>query len=247
MRSSPFVVAALVFGVRAAVAQQAAIRGVVTDSSRAPVPLASVAVIAVHEAVRTDDHGRFVLAKLPVGKVEISVRRIGYAPRTVQVTLSAAGIDSLAVVLNEVPDEIEAMNVSIAERHRRQGVEDFYFRRAQGAGGIFITRDEILSQRASTPSDLLRTTPGLRLVSVAGGKGVRFSTVTTLRRGADCQPVMWVDGQRAANMEIDDIPLNDIEGIELYRGTSTTPGQFWQSGASQCGSIIVWTRIPGTP
>jgi hypothetical protein len=46
-------------------------------------------------------------------------------------------------------------------------------------------------------------------------------------------------------MEIDEIPLNDIEGIELYNGPSTTPAEFWQANGSQCGTIVVWSRLPG--
>jgi hypothetical protein len=46
-------------------------------------------------------------------------------------------------------------------------------------------------------------------------------------------------------MEIDEIPLNDIEGIELYNGASTTPPEFWQANTAQCGTIVVWIRLPG--
>jgi hypothetical protein len=49
-------------------------------------------------------------------------------------------------------------------------------------------------------------------------------------------------------MELDQIPANDIEGIELYRGASTTPAQFWQGSTQNtfCGTIVVWSRLPGT-
>jgi hypothetical protein len=225
-------------------AQEVTLRGLVMDSSRAPVPGVAVAVVAVHQVTRTDSLGRFTLGKLPGGSVELSFRRFGFAPATLQRTLPASGVDSVKVMLVEAPQVMSAM--SVTERHRRQGVEDFYYRRAQGLAGVFFARDEILSQRASTPSDLMRTTPGVRLVNVASGKGIRFTSTTGMRRG-DCQPVLWLDGQSAPGYELDDIPLNDIEGIELYRGTSTTPGQFWRSGQSQCGAIVIWTRVPGTP
>jgi hypothetical protein len=232
------------FGARWAGAQGVTVRGVVMDSSHSPVPQVAVAVVAAHQVTRTDSLGRFTLTKLPAGDVEISLRRIGYEPAILRRKLPADGVDSLTVMLVELPQVMDAM--SVTERHRRQGVEDFYFRRARGLGGVFFTRDEIGAQRASTPSDLMRTTPGVRLVNLPHGKGIRFTSTTGMRRG-DCQPVVWLDGQSAPGMELDDIPLNDIEGIELYRGASTTPGQFWRSGASQCGAIVVWTRVPGTP
>jgi len=235
---------ACLFGARWLGAQGATVRGVVVDSTRAPVPEVAVAVVAAHQVTRTDANGRFTLTKLPSGEVEFSIRRIGYEPATLKRVVPASGVDSLTLMLVELPVVMDAM--SVTERHRRQGIEEFYFRRAQGMAGVFFTRDDIANQRASTPSDLMRATPGVRLVRVQSGKGVRFQSTTGIRRG-DCQPVVWVDGQAAPGMELDDIPLNDIEGIELYRGTSTTPGQFWRSGASQCGAIVVWTRVPGTP
>lgn len=225
-------------------AQGAVVRGVVLDSAHAPVPEVAVAVVAVHQVARTDANGHFTLTKLPSGEVEFSIRRIGYEPATLRKVVPSSGIDSLTVMLVELPVVMDAM--SVTERHRRQGIEEFYFRRAQGVAGVFFSREDIASQRASTPSDLMRTTPGVRLVGASNGKGVRFQSTTGMRRG-DCQPVVWVDGQAAPGMELDDISLNDIEGIELYRGTSTTPGQFWRSGSSQCGAVVVWTRIPGTP
>jgi carboxypeptidase family protein/TonB-dependent receptor-like protein len=231
---------------RLAAAQSATARGVVMDSSRAPIAEVAVAVVSAHQATRTDEKGRFTLGKLPMGEVEFTIRRIGYEPITLKRSIPSTGLDSFTVMLAELPQVMDAMAVSSAERHRRQGIEEFYFRRAQGVAGAFFARDDFRDQRASTPSDLLRSTPGVRLVRVPTGKGVRFPNTTGMRRG-DCQPVVWLDGQAAPGMELDDVPLNDIEGIELYRGTSTTPGQFWRAGASQCGAIVVWTRVPGTP
>jgi len=240
----PALLALIVRGAHLAGAQEVTLKGVVMDSTHAPVPGVLVAVVAVHQATRTDSLGRFTLSKLPPGGIDISLRRIGYGPATLHRTLPTDGVDSIRVMLIELAQTMDAM--SVTERRRRQGVEDFYFRRAKGVAGVFFTRDEILAQRASTPSDLMRTTPGVRFVRVSSGKGIRFTSATGIRRG-DCQPVVWMDGQPAPGMELDDIPLNDIEGIELYRGVSTTPGEFWRSGASQCGAIVVWTRVPGTP
>jgi Carboxypeptidase regulatory-like domain/TonB-dependent Receptor Plug Domain len=237
-------IALAISGAQLVGAQEVTLRGVVMDSSHAPVPMVAVAVVAVHQVTRTDSLGRFTLTKLPAGEVQISIRRIGFEPATLKRILPASGIDSMRVMLVELPQALDAM--SVAERHLRLGVEEFYYRRAQGIAGVFFTKDEIRAQRASTPSDLMRTTAGVRFVRVPSGKGIRFASAGGMRRG-DCQPVVWIDGQAAPGMELDDIPLNDIEGIELYRGVSTTPGQFWRSGASQCGAIVIWSRVPGTP
>ena len=110
--------------------------------------------------------------------------------------------------------------------------------------GQYVTRDEIEKRWGGTPSDLLRNTPGIRFVRTSRGKGIRFPT-TSINRREDCMPMIWLDGQKAPGMEIDDITLGDIEGIELYNGPSTTPMQFSQmQGSNNCGTIVVWSRPP---
>jgi hypothetical protein len=222
---------------------QTVVRGVVVDSSGKPVNEVTLGIIAIHQATRTDDHGLFAFPGVPKGEVDISVRRIGYQPLVVRFIVSGTAAESIRVVMAEVPAVLEAVTVSAAERHRRQRIEDFYWRRARGIGTYF-TREEILSRRASMPSDILRTAKGIRFVRTAGGTGVRFSSATNMRTG--CTPMLWIDGQRAPGMEVDEIPLNDIEGIELYNGASTTPPEFWQANSVQCGTIVVWSRLPGT-
>jgi carboxypeptidase family protein/TonB-dependent receptor-like protein len=235
-------VGSLVLTPDSARAQGTIVRGVVVDSAGKPVSEVALGIVALHHATRTDEQGHFAFPALPKGDVEVSVRRIGYEPIIVRFVVSGGPADSIRVVLAELPQVMEAVSVSAAERHRLQRIEDFYWRRARGIGTYF-TREEMLSRRASVPSDVLRTAKGIRFVRTAGGGGIRFSSATNMR--TPCAPMIWIDGQRAPGMEIDEIPLNDIEGIELYNGASTTPPEFWQANAVQCGTIVVWSRLPG--
>jgi len=220
------------------------LRGIVTDSAGDPIADAAVGIVALHQATRTTEDGRFTFVRLPLGEVEVSVRRLGYEPRTFRVTITASAPDSVKVKLVELPEVLSAMASSAPEAHRRQGIEDFYWRRARGIG-VFFTKDDIQARRASATSDLLRSTPGLRFVRAGGGKGVRFTSPSNARR--DCMPTIWLDGQRATGMEIDDLSPNDIEGMELYQSLSSTPAQFYRGGSTTpCGTIVVWSRLPGT-
>jgi hypothetical protein len=221
---------------------QTVVRGVVVDSAGTPVSDAALGIIAIHHATRTDEHGLFAIPAVPKGDVEISVRRLGYEPLLVKFVVSGGPADSIRVVMAELPQVLEAITVSATERHRRQRIEDFYWRRARGLG-TYVTREEILKRRASVPSDVLRTAKGVRFVRTAAGTGIRFNSSVNARNG--CVPMIWIDGQRAPGMEIDEISLNDIEGIELYNGPSTTPPEFWQANSAQCGTIVVWSRLPG--
>lgn len=234
--------ALLAFGARHAAAQQRSLHGIVTDSAGAPIRDADVGIASLRRLTRTGEQGRFVFDKLPQGKLELSVRRLGYHPRIVHAVI-AAPHDSVRITLVATPAALAGVYVKASAERRREGIEDFHRRRIRGVGS-YITRDEILAFNTYRTSDVLRVQPGIRLVQLAGNMGVRFNSSSIVRR--DCSPMIWLDGQRAPGLEIDQIPATDIEGIELYKGPSTTPAQFSQhSASSTCGTIVVWTRNPG--
>jgi hypothetical protein len=231
----------------AAHGQDGALRGVVKDSAGVVIADADVAIIALHQLTRSDAQGRFVLTKVPAGEHELSVRRIGYTASKVKVTVTNAVNYSYDVVLSVQAAVIDGVNVTASEKRQRLGIEDFYRRQARGMGGRFFTREDILTRNARQTSDVLRGSPGVRFVRIAGGQGVRFPS-SNMRRG-DCMPMIWLDGQHANGMEVDHIPVTDIEAMEVYTGPATVPMQFSQqtSTAISCGAIVIWTRIPGTP
>jgi outer membrane receptor for ferrienterochelin and colicins len=228
----------LLLGHRDVSGQQGVLRGVVADSAGAPIGAADVAIVALHRLTRTDDRGRFVLDALPMEDVEVTVRRLGYAPGKLRVKIKSVG-DSIRVTLTELPELLQGMTAT--QQRARLEIEQFYRRRARGPG-TFFTRDEIEDRHAIAMSDMLRMAPGVQVVRLAAGNGIRF-TSGSARRG--CAPLVWIDGQKAPGMEVDQIPLSDVEGIELYQGASTTPAQFFQNTATTCGTIVVWTRLPG--
>jgi hypothetical protein len=225
---------------RVALAQEGALRGIVSDSAGAPIASADVGIASLHKLTRTDDHGRFAFEKIPVGAVELSVRRLGYEPRKLQATVSNTLEFSFNVTLVANPAVLGATDVSAKRRY--QAIEGFHQRRIQGIG-VYVTRDDIVARNANLPTDVLRQAAGVQIVRTRTGQGLRFTSASGGRR--DCPPTMWIDGQRAPGIEIDELPVDDIEGIELYRGASTTPPQFWHGGGPSCGTVVIWTRTPG--
>jgi outer membrane receptor protein involved in Fe transport len=233
----------LALGTTPARAQEGSLRGIVVDTTGAPIRDVDVGIASQRRLSRTGAQGRFELQKLQPGEVEVSVRRLGFEPRKLRVLISGTGADSLAVTLKSSAAMLAAIDVSTTELRLRKSIEDFYRRSIQGTGQ-YVTRDQIEGRSSGAPSDMLRNTAGVRLIrSANGGYAVRFPN-TSLSR-SDCAPMMWVDGQPAAGMEIDDIPLRDLEGIEVYSGPSTTPMQFSSaSSMKNCGTIVVWSRPP---
>jgi hypothetical protein len=215
------------------------LHGIVRDSAGAPLHQADVGIVALHKLTRTDGDGRFRLDGVPVGDVSLSVRKIGFEPQTLTHTLVAGAPDTVVVTMSVKIAALPGVQISERALRRMLWIEDFYRRRTRGIG-TYVTRDEIDARRASRVSDALRDTPGIRFVRVRGGTGVRFMSAPSNRR--DCVPMLWLDGQRAPGMEVDDLPVNEIEGIELYHGPSTTPMQFSQGAVTTCGTIVVWSR-----
>jgi hypothetical protein len=231
---------ALVLASQVVRAQEGTLRGVVADSTGAPIVNADVGIVSLHKLTHTDERGRFSFEKIPVGAVDVSIRRLGYTPQTIHATVSNTLEFSFNVTLVAQPAMLDPLDVSAKRRY--VAIEGFHQRRVQGIGS-YVTRDEIMSRNANQLSDVLRMTSGVQIVRTRSGAGLRFSSATGGRR--DCPPTMWIDGQRAPGIEIDELPINDIEGIELYRGASTTPPQFWYGAGPSCGTVVVWTRTPG--
>lgn len=221
------------------IAQEGVVRGRVTDSAGVAIPDADVAIVEQHALTRTDAQGRFTFSKLPRGEHEISVRRLGYQPATIKAVVGDMAY-SYDVTMKPQAATIDGVDVT-ADLKLRLGIEDFYRRRARGVGGVFFTRGEIANRNAHRTTDVLRNTPGLRVVSSRNGLGVRFNGKR------QCTPSIWLDGQEVRDMEIDNIPVTDIEGMEVYSGPASTPMQFSHGWSrTDCGTIVIWTRIPGT-
>ena len=224
-------------------AQSVLLRGVITDAAGAPIEGADVRVIDMPFLATTDEKGEFAFRFLPPGPVVLSVRRVGFLPLEIGALAPSDG--AINLVMRAHPARLSSVEVSASATRRRMGIEGFYERRERGIGR-FVTREDILARlSASRPTDMLRNMPGIRVVRVDGVSGIRFISSAVVRR--DCMPMMWVDGQRAPGMEIDHVSLNDIEGIELYHGPSTTPMQFsYGPSGTTCGTIVLWTRNPGS-
>lgn len=218
----------------------AGLTGVVRDTAGAP--LAAVQVTSSGLRTYTDSAGRFQFTALPGGIVGVQVRRLGYEPRDTSVTLAGGITDSLLVVMAILPVDLPGMSTAAqADAHRR--LADFYRHRASGQG-YYFDRREIEERRVTRISDLLRRLPGIRMNTDRSGRGVLRMGRTA--GGRDCPPDFWIDGIRAAGLNVDDLPLTDVEALEVYKGPSGLPPELNNRfGNPACGAVVIWTRLPG--
>jgi hypothetical protein len=188
----------------------------------------------------TDDDGGFELPDIPAGVYWLEVTHLAYADRGDSVRV-APGVRSLLTIrLAESVIELAPIRVQV----RSAGLEraGFYERQDRGFGS-FLTRSDWLGRAPNRPTDVLRALAGVRIVPRRDGAGSM-----PLDRGS-CAFRYVVDGVRIGyTFQVDDMPVETIDAIEVYRGASTIPPQFafpTTQPRANCGVIVIWTRRPG--
>ena len=214
------------------------VTGVISDAAREPVPQADVTVgdssVRARGAV-TDSRGRFNLGRFPAGPLSLHVRRIGYEGRTITVEVGARGEPtSVEIVLLAVPAELAGVSVTADAQGR---LREFYRRREERAAfARFLDSEDIRRRGPANASDLFRSVPGVSIKNnpAAGGNAIRIR---------NCQPMVWIDGQRAPGAELDEvIRPEEIGAIEFYPSSAGTPAQYLERDNRLCGLILVWTK-----
>ena len=223
---------------RPATARTFKLAGVVTDPAREPIPEAEVLVIIAGSpglSVTTDSRGRFDLGQFTAGALSIRVRRLGYSQRLVDVQIGASGQNSsVEVILTAIPEELDS--VLVREGGAWSRLTEFYQRRQQRAAfARFLDSEDIRKLGPTNASDLFRNVPGIHIsANPTGGNAIRIRS---------CQPMVFVDAQRAPGAELDEVALpGDIAAIEFYPSSAGVPAQYLERGNRLCGLILVWTK-----
>lgn len=209
-------------------------------------PLPDAQVQTASGTSRSDVQGLVRLSATRRDTLSLLVRHVGFVPTAVTLRAEHLRGDTVVVVLEPTTQALDAVRVEERDRRSPLGAAGFEERRARGIGR-FVTRAELERLPSMRLSDALRGTRGVVLVRVPSGYGVRFSAYSGRQRR--CIPEIWVDGARARGLELDDLAASTVIGLELYPSSATVPFQFSSggTGTERCGTIVVWTRAPGTP
>jgi hypothetical protein len=217
----------------------ARVTGKVVNSSGAPVVNARVGLMGSSAAALTRSNGEFTLDSLPAGTQALVVRQLGYSPTEVPVELSSRTPARVTVKLGIMVPQLSPVEVV---SRREQGLQKVGFldRKRTSAGGYFIGPDELAKRQAMKFTDVLRTTPGIR-VTEQNGQAMISSTRSA--QGNGCVTV-YVDGAPWQQLDPGDLDTfvqpNEVAAIEIYNGASI-PAQFTTPGQS-CTAVVVWTK-----
>jgi hypothetical protein len=220
----------------------ATISGVVTAVGSGE-PLLGVQVILTGTKLwtLTNVDGLFHLGGLPPGRHIVEVRHTNRAPMAFPVNLAPDQTLELAVRLETSSVPLPELVVKGEKPPPPVKMTGFYARRGSGQGH-FVTREEIEKRQPRVLTDMLRNVPGLRITCDGGSCRARSFAETRRFMGA-CPIQYFLDGLPFLG-DVDELTPDQVEGIEIYRGSASIPPEF-NSGTAMCGVISMWSRVPG--
>jgi outer membrane receptor protein involved in Fe transport len=252
--------AALLMLSRVAPAQAQAtgtIVGRVTDErSGQPLQYAQIFIDSNRDRVaRSDQDGRYRLTEVPAGTHTLSVRIVGYAAKTVPVTVTAGQTVTTNIGLGVQPLNLDAVVVT------GQGGE--ISKRRIATNVDVISSETIEASPAKRIDELLQAQlPGAQIRMTSGQAGttsiIRTRGVTSVNRSST--PVIYVDGVRVDNLNsvatlglnvsgvrsqgaatsaLADLPVDNVERVEFIPGGAATT--LYGSDAAN-GVIQIFTK-----
>lgn len=220
----------------------ATLRGTVTDQNGRPLADVTIGLLDRPRSVRSDAEGHFTLAGVPAGTQTLELRAIGFAPARRVVVLRSGASAERAVSLDRAAQTLASVRV-LGDRSGSRTRSGFGDRRRRGLGH-FIDADEVRRRGGIYLGDVLRAVPGVVPMYTTGG---RIFTMRSTSSGDRCSPTYFLDGMRWYPLDNNPIlelerfiPLPDLDAVEVYSSSGTTPVQF--DGGNGCGSVVFWTK-----
>jgi hypothetical protein len=209
------------------------------------IPGALIALADSSRSVQSDSAGRYVLADLPPGVVQLIVRADGFPALGIIVELLAGQTLERPVRLDSTPSgrlaaaqSLPAINVTAAAPVENYRLVAFEQRRHNGRGQ-YLTERQIVQSGAYNVNEAIRAMRGVTYE--CGGSAEAGACHVRMSRAPMRCPPEWVIDEQVNNDFGSTIPIRDVIAIEVYTGPSDVPGEFAGRNAG-CGVIVVWTR-----
>lgn len=243
----------------AAQAGSGRLHGVIVDKSvNLPLAVATIVFLGDGRAVTTDSSGSYAFDKLPTGLLRFLVRAKGFPSagvvmafakgdvleRRVELDSSAAaqqaavqGAPSMSSAQQDSVRRAQPLPLVSVEAAPSRGPRFASFERRQKTGaGHYIVREDIEKGQFSSLQDVARSVRGVT-VDCGGGLGC---TIRMVRAPMRCTPQYVVD-DNVDNYFGPQVPVRDIEALEIYTGPADVPGEYAGRNAG-CGVVVIWTR-----
>ena len=126
---------------------------VVTKEGGVPLGYSTVSVPALGRERFTNADGKFTLADLPAGTLQLRVRHLGYSPVDLSVVVHAGSSDSISVSLTHIAVRLTTMQVRAYPECKNPGIPK------RGSDSTFATVFDQLHQNAEQYRLLTDTYP----------------------------------------------------------------------------------------
>ncbi len=195
--------------------QNGVLKGIIKDhSSKQPLGFAAVSIKALDKGAYTDSRGSFILENIPYGEYELIISNVGYQTKKLNTWIDQP-ITTLEVFLEESLKNLEEVTV-FGESEEIQEAREVM----QQVMPVTVLTSKDIENRASNLNELLTRQAGVQ-IRQSGGFG---SSATISVRGLEGKRVqVYIDGNPVntpdGSFGINDIPLQLIERVEIYKGT----------------------------
>jgi hypothetical protein len=198
----------------------------------------------------TDSSG---VAELSVRRdvaIVVEARRSGYLPARVAVVGAHRDTTQAYLFLTPDPQALEEVTVTGTRELVGARLSAFEARRKRNAGGAYLTRSDLEKWNTYRVTEALRRVNGVRIVDSAAVRMVASSRMQKPVQSLSddylrpCFMRVAIDGQvKEWGYAIDEFPVSEIHGIEVYQGPASLPVELGGLRKdAYCGLVMIWTR-----
>ena len=182
--------------------------------------------------------GTFVLTGLPAGTQWVTVTAIGRQPADQAVDLKSGDTATVSLTLEPLPVTLDPVRVTA--RPKAIALKEFEERRRLGLGYMRTAAD---LEGVRTMRAVFTGAPSVRVERARGGVG-DFQILLEapgISGQAWCVASLFIDGFKSRFEQLSQFQPTDLIGVEIYQRSSSAPLQY-QSTATGCGVVLVWTK-----
>ncbi|MUU77306.1 TonB-dependent receptor [Winogradskyella endarachnes] len=228
-----------------AFAQDATIKGAVTDNNNSPLVGVNISIKNTTKGTQTDDNGKFVINSIENGDYTLVISYIGFKTKEVLVSVTDnQNVDLSTIILYEGNEILEEVVLDVDRKNKFSRKTSAYVSKMPlkniENSQVYntITNQLLVSQSVNTFEDALKNAAGVtKLWSSTGRSGDGAGYYSS--RGFAVQPQL-VNG--VAGITNGFINPSNIERVEVIKGPSGT--LFGSSVTSYGGLINIITKKP---
>jgi TonB-linked SusC/RagA family outer membrane protein len=209
------------------------IAGTITSDTGQPVSGVQVLIVGRGIGATTDADGRFTIRGVPPGTYQLRAQRIGFTPRSTQVTVGANQTITADLALTQLATTLTTQVVVGYTTQQRRDVSDAV---------SSVRGDDIADQKVATIEEALRgRVPGVQ-ISGSGEPGRPAQIIIRGQNGfGNPSPLYVVDGMYMT--ENPNLNPDDVESIDVLKDASAAA----QYGAQASNGVIVIRTKHGRP